>query len=393
MKCGDNMKKVSVLIGADLVPTLTNVNEFISGQIDEIFDNNLINILNNTDVNIFNLETPLIYEKSPIKKCGPSLGISADVINGIRKLKPTYLNIVNNHIMDHGKKGLDSTISVLNKYNIGYSGYGSSIDSINKFWTTTINDMVIGIYSCAEHEFSIATTDATGVLGYDDFDTIEDIRLNSNNCDFLIVLYHGGKEFYQYPSPRLKKRCEKIIDAGGDIVICQHSHCIGCEEEYKGKKIVYGQGNFLFDDGTTDVLWENGFLLQFDIIKHHYADNYNYCVLCKDGNGVSIAKASMKKRIMDEYFKRSEKTSNIEFLSRKYREYAKNNIQVILRKYDWFSSTLFMRGLNKITNGIAYKVYFKKMYLPKKACDLLNGLECESWSELAISMLNDYLER
>ena len=38
-------------------------------------------------------------------------------------------------------------------------------------------------------------------------------------CDYVIVLYHGGKEHYRYPSPYLQKVCRKIVDKGADIVV------------------------------------------------------------------------------------------------------------------------------------------------------------------------------
>ena len=37
-----------------------------------------------------------------------------------------------------------------------------------------------------------------------------------------------------------------MAENGADVVICQHSHCIGCYEEYQGCYILYGQGNFHF---------------------------------------------------------------------------------------------------------------------------------------------------
>lgn len=387
------MQKVSIIIGADFVPTESNKKMFTDGDINEIFGYELVELIKKNDIKIFNLETPLIKEKSPIKKCGSNLGITPDVMNAIEKLEPTYLNIVNNHIMDHGLKGLNSTISILEKKKIGYSGYGLSEDKINKFWTHKVNNITIGIYSCVEHEFSVATKEKPGVLAYDDIKSFDDVKIYSQKCDFMIILYHGGKEYYQYPSPKLKERCEKFIDSGADIVICQHSHCIGCEEEYNNKKIIYGQGNFIFDDGTINDLWENGFLIKFDIEEKNIATNYEYYVLEKEENKVRLASKKNAKEILEKYFKRSSEIQAAEKIYKKYNDYAKKELYTILRKYDWFSSTLVMRILNKLTRGIIGRIYFEKIYLPKKACDLLNGVECECWSEVTITLLKNYIER
>ena len=43
-----------------------------------------------------------------------------------------------------------------------------------------------------------------------------------------------------YPSPYLQKVCRKIIDYGADIIVCQHSNCIGCYENYSKGEIIYG---------------------------------------------------------------------------------------------------------------------------------------------------------
>lgn len=76
----------------------------------------------------------------------------------------------------------------------------------------------------------------------------------------MIVLYHGGKEQYRYPSPNLQKTCRKLVEKGADLVVCQHSHCIGCREEYLQGTIVYGQGNFLFDDEENEY-WQTSLLI------------------------------------------------------------------------------------------------------------------------------------
>ena len=39
---------------------------------------------------------------------------------------------------------------------------------------------------------------------------------------------------------------------GADVVLCQHSHCIGCYEQYEGAHILYGQGNFHFCGFTNE---------------------------------------------------------------------------------------------------------------------------------------------
>lgn len=60
------------------------------------------------------------------------------------------------------------------------------------------------------------------------------------------------------------KKCRKIVEKGADLVVCQHSHCIGCMEEYDKGTIIYGQGNFLFDDSES-IFWRTSLLLKIDL--------------------------------------------------------------------------------------------------------------------------------
>ena len=62
-----------IMIGADLVPTPYNTNLFINGDIDKLFGKELLDLLTRADYRIFNLETPLTNQNTPIIKFGPTL--------------------------------------------------------------------------------------------------------------------------------------------------------------------------------------------------------------------------------------------------------------------------------------------------------------------------------
>ena len=80
----------------------------------------------------------------------------------------------------------------------------------------------------------------------------------------MIVLYHGGKEYCQYPSPRLRKLCQAMVRKGADLVLCQHSHCVGTYERYEGGHILYGQGNFHYTEPCDEEVWYTGLAVRYD---------------------------------------------------------------------------------------------------------------------------------
>lgn len=225
-----------IIIGADLVPTKQNLKEFEKGKSIDLIGDEIAKIIRDSDFSCFNLETPLINgNEECIDKWGPCIGAPASTVYGIKALNIDFLTLANNHIMDYGAEGLQSTIEALKTAGIQYSGVGSNLDEARKVFYTFVNGIKIGIYCCAEHEFSIASEHKSGVNPFDPMNSLDDVKSSKEEekADFLIVLYHGGKEHYRYPSPKLQKICHKLIEKGADLVVCQHSHCVGCKEEYK----------------------------------------------------------------------------------------------------------------------------------------------------------------
>lgn len=243
---------------------------------------------------------PLTDIVSPIKKNGPALRASLKTINLYKKLGVNLVTLANNHIMDQSAQGLESTISALDAADILYVGAGNNLYSLVQSRRFMFNKHRVGVYACAEHEFSIADDTTPGANPFDPLESYDYINMLKNNCDYVIVLYHGGKEHYRYPSPDLQRYCRKFVDKGADLVVCQHSHCIGCMEKFKAGTIIYGQGNFLFDHSESEY-WKTGMLIEMDNDFH-----IRYVPVVKNGSSVHMANEKDGKRILDDFNLRSE---------------------------------------------------------------------------------------
>ncbi|MFR5171890.1 MAG: CapA family protein [Clostridium paraputrificum] len=273
---------MSILIGADLVPTKSNMEFFESGNITELIDERLIVELNQARYRIFNLEVPLVDKETPIKKCGPNLIAPTQSVLGIKKLGVNFFTLANNHILDQGEEGLFSTINTLTDAGIAFAGAGNTLEEASKPFIFEFNGKKVGVYCCAEHEFSILSESRAGANPFDPLESLDHVQDLKNKTDYVIVLYHGGKEHYRYPSPYLQRVCRKMIEKGANLVICQHTHCIGCEEKYKSGTIVYGQGNFLFDMSENEY-WQTSIVIR---IKDNF--EIEYIPLKKNGLKVQI---------------------------------------------------------------------------------------------------------
>ena len=135
---------------------------------------------------------------------------------------------------------------------------------------------------------------------------MEDIRKAKAECDRVVVMYHGGKEQCRYPSPRLSKVCHAFAKNGADVVLCQHSHCVGCYEKYEDCHILYGQGNFHFVKPAfaKDLEgWEDGLAVCYDTETHEI----NFIPFVMNETGVELAKGEEKTIIIKEFEKRNAK--------------------------------------------------------------------------------------
>ena len=214
------------------------------------------------DLSIANLECPLTDVDSPIPKSGPALRASPACIAGLKNAGIHVLNMANNHILDHGAQGVESTLRLAESAGMAAVGAGRNREEVRRILIRTVDGIRIGILGVAEHEFSIAGDASAGANPLDLIDMVRSLAAHRKEWDHLIVLLHGGKEGYPYPSPRLMETCRFLVEQGAGAVICQHSHCVGCYEEYRGGHIVYGQGNFVFESPSPPPGWNEGVLVQ-----------------------------------------------------------------------------------------------------------------------------------
>ncbi len=370
--------KTTVLLGGDLVPTTSNMDRFASGK--DLWDPDLISLRNSADIMVFNLECPLTDKGNPIPKCGPNLKAPQSAINGIRVLNPSAVGIGNNHILDYGAEGLEQTRTTLERESILSFGAGSNLHEADRPLVIEKHGIHIGFYAVTEHEFSCADEFSAGANPLDPLRILSRISEIRQTCDRLIVLYHGGREHYPYPSPNLQKRCRLIASAGADLISCQHSHCIGCRETYHGTEIIYGQGNFLFDDPEADEAFRTGLLIKMEVREDGFSAEY-IPVNSLNGKCMLVADPE-RKNILSAYEERSRKILDPREVERMYRDYAEIMRDKMMK--------VFLNGnpLLKAVN-LVYGRKTSSIYSMEARRAILNSMQCESLHELLCTALEN----
>lgn len=363
------MKDIKILIAGDLLPQPVNQELFEQGRNQELFGEELAEVFAENDVKVANLEGPLTENNIMINKSGPHLRASEKSIQGISDIGIDAVALANNHILDYGEEGLQSTIRILEKNCIQFFGAGKNLVEARKPFIFERKGYKIGFYACTEYEFTIATEDSAGANPFDSLEILDDIQDLKAKTDYVIVMYHGGKELYQYPIPYVRKRCRKLIEKGADIVLCQHSHCIGCREEYGNGVILYGQGNFCLNR-VGDQLWNTGLLVQILLPQKHIT----FIPVCRTEIGVRLAQGNEKEEILCAFEERSSKIQEKGFIERQYEIFSLEMISC----YEAWS----MGWAGKILYKLHMRDIIKMFYRKKDRLNILNILRCEAHRDL-----------
>ncbi len=356
---------MKLLICGDICPTTDYRHLFDDSE--KLFGN-MISLIKESDYAVCNFECPATDSNDRILKTGPSLKAEKRDLQMLKNIGFDAVSIANNHILDYGYQGIADTLSTANECGVAVFGGGENSLQAQKPLIVEQMGKKIGFMSFAEHEFNIATDSTPGANLFDPYVSLEQIRKTSAECDYLIVLYHGGIEHYIYPSPLLQKKCRAMVDFGADLVLCQHSHCIGTREEYEDSTIVYGQGNCIFGYREGNKAWNEGLAIQVEI-----TDNVKitYHLINATKDGISIIDDN---RRLDEFFEDSEKLSDKDFLQKKFSAFCKKRSALDMPLF--FGKNRVLIKLNRISGGRLFKPSKRKVMVTH------NLIRCDAWNEV-----------
>lgn len=358
-----------ILIGGDVCPSGRIEHSFKKGDAESIFSD-LLPVIQNADFSLVNLECPLINTYSPIEKDGAVLGANFSCIKGFKAANISAVNLSNNHILDHGEAGLRSTIAACQQEGLLFFGAGNNLTTAREPLIKEVKDKKIGFIGIAEHEFSIATSNSWGANPIDIIELRRTLKKLPQTIDHLVILVHGGKEHYQYPTPRLQKLCRFLVEEGADAVVCQHSHCAGSYEYYNDKLIVYGQGNFIFEHtGRERELWYNGFLISLEFNRESFKAKF---IPFEQSNGFLGAKRLDKKgedKFLKELEERSEALKSEGFIEEMWEKTCYAERHLLMSR---------VLGHNRVWRVLNRKFHFSDwLYRIKTKMMVRNVVECE----------------
>lgn len=363
-----------IIIVGDLFPTETNTPYFTKGDIKSLFGEKLIQLFKEADLTICNLEGALTDHGEICKKTGPVKVAPISAIEAYKQLGIDCCLLANNHVTDGGHQGMIDTMRTLDNAGIKHIGAGKNQNEIVRFIIQKVGGLNIGFYNVSETMYNKPTKDTAGAWLYDEYIVCRELEQLKKQCDYLVVLYHGGIEKFHYPSPVTRKRFHRMADCGADMILAQHTHCIGCEEYYNGSYLLYGQGDFLlknFAPGLTDtgliveLVIENG---QVQIKKHKVKSVNNLFVRYDEQQDLS------------EFITRSNKVGDEDYVYQELQKFCDKELRLYLTA---FKSPSKLRLRLKRFFPAAYKKWLYK-YNERDLMFALHTLRSEQNRETAV---------
>ena len=286
-----------MLLCGDVSATDYTREYFEACDIKALFDNVLGEFKKDSRV-VINLECALTESENTIKKMGPCLKSPVNTAKALKMAGVTDCGLANNHTFDFGIQGLRDTVNVLEENGIFWTGIGENEQDSRRNHIMQIKDKKIAIIAVGEHEYTYALSNRMGIRPYDPYDTMEDIRKAKQEADYVVVMYHGAKEYCVVPSPRVRKLCRAMVKNGANLVMTQHSHCIGCHEQFMGAEIVYGMGNFHFVKYPDKPVFNEGFMIRVDTENNY---GITYIPVVTTPTGIRLANEEEKSDIFSRF--------------------------------------------------------------------------------------------
>ncbi|MCK7493645.1 MAG: CapA family protein [Comamonadaceae bacterium] len=193
------------------------------------------------------------------------------------------------------------------------------------------------------------------------------------------------KEMYPYPTPMQKELFHYVADLGVSAVIGHHALCFSGHYFHNNVPVLFGLGNFAFDDSDASWQWNTGLLARITIDEKGVVDCSVIPVL-QDWKSVWIRPADVKEAhdILSKAENISKQISTEGFIDQSWKEQvlkAKDTWLKILQNYNLFERALIKLNLRK---GIYIIIFFLKA--------LLNILNCRTNRKLNIGAIESVLK-
>ena len=228
-------------------------------DINQAFDQGLLEQMRNADIFMINNEFTFTSRGTPTVNKKFTFRANPGNVSMYEEMGADIVSVANNHIYDYGEISLLDTLDTLEQAEIPYVGAGRNLQEAMTPVYYIANGMKIAFVSATQIERNgtpdtkEATQDSAGVLRCMNPDNlllvIEEAKKNS---DYVILYIHWGTESQETIDWLQEQQAPIYAQAGVDLIIGDHPHCLQKMDSVEGVPVIYSLGNFWFNSRTQN---------------------------------------------------------------------------------------------------------------------------------------------
>lgn len=179
------------------------------------------------------------------------------------------MSVATNHIKNCGVTGCGDraffdTLANLDRVGILAVGAGANHAAAMQPVVVTIQGIRFGFISLGQIEpTAFAGENSPGIAVLTPENLRSAIQAARKVADIVIAMPHWGPEDVPWPNHLQRELANKLVEAGADIVVGNHTHVVQAVQTIAGVPVFYGLGNFVFDQDLRDHRQGAALLLRF----------------------------------------------------------------------------------------------------------------------------------
>jgi poly-gamma-glutamate synthesis protein (capsule biosynthesis protein) len=226
-------------------------------------------MLQHSDLNIANLETPLSRsalitegsERSTLLHAGKDYAYASSpaLASALRSAGFTVLSLANNHLYDALDSGVASTLDSLRSagFKDGEGFFGAGLNE-QQAWRPAVvhrQGQTIALLGCTsisgfQHEISYVVSKSQqkgGAALCEPNRLFTAIKAAKRHSSSVILMIHGGNEYQREPTSGVQRLITGARQAGATLILNHHPHVLGGFRWDRHTFVATSLGNFLFD--------------------------------------------------------------------------------------------------------------------------------------------------
>lgn len=269
------------------------------GSIESAISEALLGQMRDVDIMMVNNEFPYTDRGTPTE--GKTFTFRADpsTVSYLGDMGVDIVSLANNHSYDFGEIGLLDSLDTLKSAGMPYVGAGRNLEEASKPVYFISGDIKIAILSATQIErlenpdTKGATDSSPGVFRcLNPSRLCEAVAQAKQDSDFVIVFIHWGTENVVEPDWAQLDQAPKLAEAGADLIIGAHPHCLQGIQYYGEVPVIYSLGNFWFNSKTIDTG-----MVRVDITKDGIS-NFRFIPAIQSNCRTDLAYDAEKTRIL-----------------------------------------------------------------------------------------------